>query len=224
MPKKPTIHVDRSTENKIGWTDNPTMQRFLQGLAAAGCEDDEIADILGVRLNTLRTAICRVPELEESLVKGRDAATQAMVAQLYRAAMGGQIHQEIKEVLGPKGKETTITTKELPPNPTLMMFWLVNRDGVNWRHVRQLISESRKAPENGDAAEASKIARLAGSILEVHPNGCSEQYPVPHQAARETGTDDCISTDISGDLHTESAGDIQDDVLDVPTETGTERA
>ena len=225
MPKRnPPIQIDRSTEDAFGWKDNQTMQHMLYQLGAAGMDNREIANLLGVRLKTLQRAVAFTPELHESLVEGRDHATQTMVAQLYNTAIGGKVVQEIKETINPKGeKTTTIVTKELPPNPTLMIFWLVNRDGNSWRHIRQMIVEAKKNLNDGDSAEADKIARLAGSLLEHYPELGSGQHSVSQDASRDAGQDTGDAGDVQGDVPGQTADCVQDDAVDVSAETRTER-
>jgi len=211
--------VDRATPTHLGWEDSYTMRHLLTKLSAAGMEEPEIANLLGVRLGSLKAQLLRVPALEEALVAGKSQATQHMVAQLFKTAIGGQVYQEVVEKINSKGeKTTTIITKESPPNALLMMFWLTNRDGDNWRNIRQLLKETHKESSYGNFAEADKIARLSRDILECHPDGTVGEHSVPQETPRTAGAEPVGTGDLPGDMPSETASGVQNDVLDVSTE------
>jgi hypothetical protein len=227
LPKKTgepaSIMVDRSTAQTVGWEDNITMHTMIKNLSAKGCNLPEIASLLGVRLGTLKQQLLRVPTLQEALVQGRDEATQRMVAAMFKAAVGGNIYQKIVEKIDYKGrKHTTVITCEAPPNPTLMIFWLTNRDKDNWSHVRQILKESTVKHTYGDASESSKIARLSRDILECDSADAGGEYQVQEETARPSGEGTGVSDDLPDDVSAEAADCVQDDAVDLPAETGTE--
>jgi len=226
MPKNGPIHIFRKPSINSGKiiTGDKTIEEVIRNMARAGLTDKEMAQFIGVRLNQLRTRLKRVPALEEALVEGRSEATQQMVAHMYKVAIGGQIVQEVKEKINAKGEVTTeIATKELPPNPQLMMFWLTNAAPDQWKTSRQLAAEESQGMNvNGNKAESDKIARLCREIFEGHSGGPNGKHKISEAPAHAAGEGKVDARDLRADVQGEAADNVQDDVLDVPAETRAE--
>jgi hypothetical protein len=218
------IHVNRAAGKKrYAWENNQTMENVVRNLASAGLPNKEIANLIGVRLATLERRVRTIPELEEALVEGRSHATQVMVAEMFKTALGGHVTQEITETVSPTGKKSTkVVTREAPPNPHLMIYWLNNRDPENWKSQRQLMKESRGEVNDGKTAESDKIARLSREVFESHPTGTPGEYTVSETASHATRKRALDEGDLCADVPGETADNLQDDVLDVSAEEGTE--
>jgi hypothetical protein len=220
---KKIIHVDKSNKKQLAWENNQTLENILRNMASAGLPDSEIAKLIGVRLATLQSRIRKMPQIEEALVNGRSHATQLMVAKLFETAIGGSITQEITEKINNKGqKSTSIVTREAPPSPQLMMYWLNNCDPQNWKPQRQLMAEAKGVVNDAGTAESDKIARLSREVFESDTAGASGEHRVSEttaQSAREGAFDE---EDLRADVQRETADNIQNDVMDVPAEKGTE--
>jgi hypothetical protein len=220
---KTPIHVDKSTRSGLQWEHNPTLNNVVRNLASCGLPEKEIADLIGVRLATLQRRIKQIPELAEALVEGREAATQVMLAEMYKTALGGQVYQEITEKINHKGqKSVTVVTKETQANPQLQMYWMNNRDPENWKTQRQLQLEAKGTQESVHTAESDKIARLSREVFEGDTLGTEGEHTVSEETAHPTGTGTVDATDVPADVQREATDNVQDDVMDVPTEAGAE--
>ena len=93
------------------------VQAMSAKLARAGFTDIEMADMLGVTERTFNNWKKAHPEFFQSLKNNKDIADDEVVKSLYKSANG---------FTGPDGKY-------YPPNPTSMIFWLKNRQTVEWR-------------------------------------------------------------------------------------------
>jgi hypothetical protein len=200
-----------------------TLEDIFRNLGSAGFSDKDMSDVLGCRLKQLRKRLKEVPVLQEALVEGRSEATQNLIATLYQVAMGGHVTQKIKERFSEKGDTTEILTEEHPPNPQMIMFWLTNVASDDWKYSRQLQKEDAQGLNvDGQQLESDKIARLSREIFTEDTDGAKGEHRVseatPHTAGEGTPDEGDLCADVPG----ETADNIQDDVLDVPTETGTE--
>lgn len=213
--------VDRTDSNGYDWS-SKTLSRLLGKLAEQGITNKELADTLGIKLNTLNRRLQQCPELEAVLMEGRSKATQSMVAKLYETAMGGRIETEIEEKVYGCKKTTKIVTRESQPNPQLIVFWLTNQDPENWRQYRDVVRMNKDYGDNTTILESDKIARLSRVVFEGHPNGTDSEYRVPQETAQPVGDGAVDAADVSADVCGKAADSFQDDVLDLPTETGTE--
>ncbi|MHC4334119.1 MAG: hypothetical protein ACYSTZ_00055 [Planctomycetota bacterium] len=220
---KKVIHVDKSRKGAYDWENNTTIHNVVRNLASCGLPNEEIANLIGVRLATLQKRIKTVPQLEAALIEGKAHATQIMVGEMYKTAIGGHVYQEITEKINAKGAKTTqIVTKESPPNAMLQMYWLNNRDPENWKTHRQLQQEAKGAQESAHHAESDKIARLSREVFASDTDWVEGEHTVSEETAQPTGEGTEHAEDLSADVQGEATDNIQDMPLDVPTEEGTE--
>ena len=192
-------------------------------MSSAGLPNDEIANLIVVRLATLERRIRTIPTLEAALVEGKAHATQVMVGEMFKNAVGGHVYQEITEKINHKGeKTTTVVTKEAPPNGTLQMYWLNNRDPESWKPQRQLQQEARGSQESVHTAESDKIARLSREVFEGDSLGAEGEHRVSEEIAQPVGEGAEYEADFQADVQGEATDNIQDDALDLPAEAGAE--
>lgn len=212
---------NRSTLKRLDWKDNPTIQRVIKNCAAMGMSMENIGKILGVSGQTIDFNTRKHPELEEALLAGRSLSTQHMVSKMYRTALGGEEIQEVTVTDGKDGRETKTVTKVSQPNPLLMMFWMTNRDPENWKHIRQILADKEGTKWTGDEPEQDKIAGLYQRISVANTAEAGRKRGISEEIARHSGEGRVSEADFCGDVYSEAADSVQDDVLDVPTEEGT---
>jgi hypothetical protein len=226
MDNRP-IKVERKApvgSDKVLVGGDRTMANVVKNMAKNGLTDSEIAKFVGARLYQLKRRLRKVSALKEALTEGRSEATQTAVNILFKTAIGGQVVQKIKERVNSKGEVTTeILTEELPPNPNMLVFWLVNNDPGNWKSTRQLAKEDMLGKViDGKSAESDKIARLCREIFEGYTDGVEEKHRLSNATAHSTTESPDDEGDICIDVQGEATDSIQDDVLDIPAEEGAE--
>lgn len=227
IPEK--ISIDGTNEKSYDWR-APSMLKVIEALGAHGYTNEEVAALLGVRTRTLNNALKKTPNLEEKLIKGRSEATQLMVAACFYSAVGGRTFTTKKTYINPptaRNPEGTvklcIIEQEEQPNVIAQQFWLVNNDPQNWRHYRDVIKMNKKDNvDDNTLLESDKIARLSRKVFEGDSDGHEGKHQLPEATSHPTGKRTVDAKDVSADVSGETADHVQDDVLDVPTEKGTE--
>jgi hypothetical protein len=116
---------------------DPNLHPWLaERLAAAGHTDAEIAGIFGKAYSTLRKWMT-FPEFSAALSRGKESPNEQVKRSCFQRAIGYSYPSE--EVFCAFGKVTRVKTmKHVPPDPTMIQFWLVNRDKENWKHASQI--------------------------------------------------------------------------------------
>lgn len=128
MPTKKGIHADWQQPDKL---------ILLQGWARDGLTNQQIAQNIGVREQTIYDWINRYPEIAQALKKGREVMVYEVENALYKAAIGYDVTEtEQTETLYPDG--TKIVNKRakkrhIPPSVGAICFILKNRRGDYWR-------------------------------------------------------------------------------------------
>jgi hypothetical protein len=222
--KKDPIHIEKYNPSKPRLkAGDRNMEGVIRNMASCGLGDKEIAKFVGTKLSQLKKRLKEIPTLEAALVYGRSEATQKMVAQVFQVAMGGMVTQKVKERINARGETSIeIVTEEHPPNPQMMMFWLTNTAPDAWKYSRQLIKEDAQGLDtDGKTLESDKIARLSREIFESNTDGAERKHIVSEETAHAAGEGTLDEGDLRADVQGKAADNIQDDVLDVSTETGT---
>lgn len=213
------IHIEKYDPSKP--RDN--VDKIIRNMASAGLSDKDIARFCGTKLSQLKKRLKQIPKLEAALVQGRSEATQNMVAQAFQVAMGGYVTQRVKERINARGeKSVEIVTEEHPPNSTMIQFWLTNQAPDSWKYSRQLIKEDAQGLNtDGKQLESDKIARLSREIFESYPDGAEGKYIVSEETSQPAGEGTLDEGNLCNDVQRETVDNIQDNVLDVPAQTGT---
>ncbi len=108
---------------------------LVLALARRGCNLEQIAEGLGVTVDTVCRWRKRHPEFSEALKEGRDKANADVENELWNLATGNatQVETRTRKVRDKSGKvvETIEETheKRLPPSMAAQAFWLKNRAG-----------------------------------------------------------------------------------------------
>jgi len=223
MPKKEEIQLVKKEGRMpmFGWQ-NPVIAATIKNLAAKGYLQKDIAKILGVAPHLLENEmINRAPELDQKLVEGKTIATKAVVETALQVAIGGTPYTEttIKEKDGKIEKTTVYKTS--PPNPTMLIFWLTNRDNENWKHIREIV-KSVKQDFSNERPEADKIAGLFGEVSRNDSYEPGSECSVPPKTTRVSVKKHISKTDVSGDVRGKTVDNIQNDVVDVSAEERAE--
>ena len=125
---------------KTTWTPEELKTVFLYALC--GCSNKEIAAFLGVSHDKILYWCKSRPAFAEAIYKGRQGASNKVVRSLYKCCLG-YTTEEITRIQGVsvKGHEydyTRTVTKHVPPNPKLIMFFLMNKDKAHWSDTRKI--------------------------------------------------------------------------------------
>lgn len=146
----------------------PTKYRgaFAKRIAAAaqlGGTEQQIADMLGVSINTVTNWKKRHPEFLGALKLGKDEADDRVEHSLYQRATGYSHPDTHISVHAGKVKKTAIT-KHYPPETTAGIFWLKNRRPKQWRERHELTG-SDGAPLIPETANDLEVARRVAFLL-----------------------------------------------------------
>ena len=106
----------------------------IQGWAMDGLTDEQIAHNMGIRRSTLYEWRKKFTIISDTLKKSKEVADRYVENALYKRAIGyEEIVEKKQRVLHGVVVEENITTKQIPPDVTAMIFWLKNRKPDVWR-------------------------------------------------------------------------------------------
>jgi len=101
--------------------------------AEAGLTDKQLGTAFGVDEATINRWKREHEDFAEALDKGKDEFdTRHAEASLLKAALGYSYIEIIKERIEDGLVVTREVTKQAPPNPTCLIFWLKNRRPQRW--------------------------------------------------------------------------------------------
>lgn len=110
---------------------------LIQGWAREGLTDEQIAKNMGIGKTTLYDWQKKFPEITNALKKSKEIVDYEVENALLKRALGYRYQEKITETRydqngDPYTYERTME-KEMPPDPTSMIFWLKNRQPAKWR-------------------------------------------------------------------------------------------
>ena len=111
---------------------NSRAKEIAEMLSLKGLTDKEIAKVIGVTEQTFNNWKKKHPKFFESLRNWKAQADFVVERSLYERAQGYKLKEE-KVVMVNGAPEKIITEREIPPDPTSMIFWLKNRNPKSWR-------------------------------------------------------------------------------------------
>lgn len=129
-------------------------------LSLLGMTDAQMADFFEVNESTINNWKNEYPEFLESIKKGKDLADVEVVEALRKRALGYQ-YEEIKQEASQQGDRTTTTTKEVPPDPTAIIFWLRNRQRDKWTNN----------PMPDDQDQVANPVKIVVNVEDARKNG-----------------------------------------------------
>lgn len=115
----------------------------LEGWARDGLIDEEIANNIGIRRETLYAWKKKYPNISNALKRGKEVIDRQVENALLKRALGYTYDEVTKQLMEQKNKETgklelcmvetKRVTKEVQPDTTAQIFWLKNRKPSEWR-------------------------------------------------------------------------------------------
>jgi transposase-like protein len=118
---------------------NPDIHpETARSLARKGKTNLQIAQAIGVSLDTIQVWINQYPEFSEALKEGKAPADAKVEKSLFQRAIGYK-YTEKKVIQLPDGTiRKEVTEKEVAPDVTAQIFWLKNRLPDEWRDKSNL--------------------------------------------------------------------------------------
>lgn len=126
--------VSRMAKGKYQEWLEPEGLLKLEGWARDGLTDEQIAENIGIRRETLYDWCKRHPNISNALKKGKEVVDRQVENALLKRALG----YKYDEVTIEDGVETKRVTKEVVPDTTAQIFWLKNRKPYVWRDKKDV--------------------------------------------------------------------------------------
>ena len=106
---------------------------LIQGMARDGLTQQQIADNLGINVDTLIEYKKKYTDFSEALKKGKEVVDIEVENALLKKALGYTITLN-KQKVTKDGDVVDITEEvHIPPDTTAQIFWLKNRQVKKWR-------------------------------------------------------------------------------------------
>lgn len=128
---------------------------LIQGMAREGLTQQQIANNLGISIDTLIENKKKYSEFNDALKKGKEVIDFEVENALLKRALGYEYEEETYE----NGILTKKVKKQVPPDTTAQIFWLKNRKPNNWKD-RVETDEDKEAVANASQVIA-KIRKVA---------------------------------------------------------------
>ena len=131
---------------------------LIQGMARDGLTQQQIADNLGINVDTLIEYKKKYTDFSEALKKGKEVVDIEVENALLKRALG----YKYDEVTYENGVETKRVTKEVQPDTTAQIFWLKNRKPKNWK--------DKQNSENTSDDVNNRIIKISDLLNNPQPN------------------------------------------------------
>ena len=128
---------------------------LIQGMARDGLTQQQIANNLGISIDTLIENKKKYSEFNDALKKGKEVIDFEVENALLKRALGYEYEEETYE----NGILTKKVKKHVAPDTTAQIFWLKNRKPNNWKD-RVETDEDKEAVANASQVIA-KIRKVA---------------------------------------------------------------
>ena len=136
----------------------PESLILLEGWARDGLTDEQIANNMGVRRETLYDWKKKHPNISNALKKGKEVVDIQVENALLKRALGYEYTEEKVEISEKDGKKVVQTVKYVAPDTTAQIFWLKNRRPEKWRDK----------PETPDTKQDETLGRLIEAVNNVN--------------------------------------------------------
>lgn len=110
----------------------------LEGWARDGLTDEQIANNIGIKRQSLYDWKKKYPDISDALKKGKEVVDRAVENALLKRALGYKYTEVTKELIGSEMFVTKEVIKEVQPDTTAQIFWLKNRRPDLWRDRKDL--------------------------------------------------------------------------------------
>jgi hypothetical protein len=115
----------------------PEMAERAYELCKAGAINTQLADKLGVHIDTIHEWRKVYPDFKDAIKRGKGEADALVQRSLYERAMGYS-HRAVKIFCTKTGEIVEHEYIErFPPDTTAMIFWLKNRQPEEWQDVNK---------------------------------------------------------------------------------------
>jgi len=128
---------------------------LIQGMARDGLTQQQIANNLGISIDTLIENKKKYSEFNNALKKGKEVIDFEVENALLKRALGYEYEEETYE----NGILTKKVKKHVAPDTTAQIFWLKNRKPNTWKDKVET-DEDREAVANASQVIA-KIRKVA---------------------------------------------------------------
>ena len=128
---------------------------LIQGMARNGLTQQQIANNLGISIDTLIENKKKYSEFNDALKKGKEVVDFEVENALLKRALGYEYEEETYE----NGILTKKVKKHVAPDTTAQIFWLKNRKPNTWKDKVET-DEDREAVANASQVIA-KIRKVA---------------------------------------------------------------
>lgn len=135
---------------KSKWEHVKNKLVLIEGWARDGLIDEQIANNLGISVDTFYKYKKKYPEFSEALKKGKEVSDYEVENALFKKATGYIIKLNKQKVT--KDGDIINITEEMymQPDTTAQIFWLKNRRPDKWRDKVELNNENEKTLEKLD--------------------------------------------------------------------------
>ena len=117
---------------------NEGMNKTVYNLGLLKAKNTQIADSLGINIDTLSEWRKKYKRFSEALSKGREDADGLVAKNLFQNATGFSVNETDIRVIDGKIVKTTIR-KNFAPNVTAQIFWLKNRQPDAWKDKQEVL-------------------------------------------------------------------------------------
>ena len=119
---------------------NQEIKDRIIELLEKGCTDRDIYKSLKVSHTTYYKWTQSDIAFLETIKQVKRPLNIEVEASLFKSANGYKYKEVTKELNPVTGKmiKTKEVTRDVPPNPTSMIFWLKNKDHENWKDKREV--------------------------------------------------------------------------------------
>jgi len=122
----------------IKW--DPKYVRMARLFCERGATNVELADLFGVRVNTIGLWRVEHPDFAEALKAGKDYADDEVERALFSKARG-YTYDTVK-VFNNNGEAMVVPMREhVPPDTVACIFWLKNRRRMKWTQTGNMESD-----------------------------------------------------------------------------------
>ena len=109
----------------------------IEGLARDGLTDEQIAENIGIRRETLYDWKKKYPNISNALKRGKEVIDRQVENALLKRALGYEYVETTKELTDSGLTVTKKVTKTQAPDTTAAIFWLKNRKPQEWRDKKE---------------------------------------------------------------------------------------
>lgn len=139
--RNPRVGKGSKTDTYTGWKRDGVLNDkllLIEGLTRDGATNKQVAEALGIHVNTLTNMRANYRDVSEALRKGKEIVDYAVENALLRKALSGDV--------------------------TAQQFWLRNRKPAQWRDIKELNAKLQEGFVNidlsGIVSEVNKDGRL----------------------------------------------------------------